>query len=73
MLFGIIIELKAIKTMTLEKKIGQYRLLEIIGGGSFGTIYRALDNEGQEVAVKEFHLPQAPSNKHIELIDREKK
>jgi serine/threonine protein kinase len=36
----------------IGEKIGKYTVLEIVGSGSMGTVYKAEDPEGQLVAVK---------------------
>jgi serine/threonine protein kinase len=38
-----------------ERRLNQYVLGKVLGKGSFGTVYRAMDKDsGREVAIKEF-------------------
>lgn len=42
------------------ERLGKYRLIEMIGNGGFGTVYRGRDEElGREVAIKVLH-PSVP-------------
>ena len=34
--------------------IGGYRVVRKVSAGGFGVVYLAVDNEGQQVAVKEY-------------------
>ena len=42
-----------------DQLVGRYRIVSVLGQGSFGITYRAIDGElGREVAIKEY-LPAA--------------
>jgi serine/threonine protein kinase/peptidoglycan hydrolase-like protein with peptidoglycan-binding domain len=42
-----------------DQRVGRYRIIAVLGQGSFGITYRAIDGElGREVAIKEY-LPAA--------------
>ncbi|MFH1707970.1 MAG: serine/threonine-protein kinase [Planctomycetota bacterium] len=53
------------------RTIGKYTLLERIGAGAMGTVYRARDTEGREVAVKVLNEEPAASEEFIRRFLRE--
>ncbi|KAK9822343.1 hypothetical protein WJX74_010055 [Apatococcus lobatus] len=51
---------------------GRYKMLEVLGQGSSGVTYKALDKEsGNEVAVKALSLKRLSNWKQLELFERE--
>ena len=59
----------AISADTGERGSGAYILLERVGQGGFGTVYRALDIErDREVAIKRFRLATLYSREQRENI-----
>lgn len=58
--------------MTLDIKLDQYRLIEEIGRGGFGTVYRAIDETLQvERAVKVLHPALVADPSFIERFREE--
>jgi serine/threonine protein kinase len=56
-----------------EDHIGRYRLLERLGAGSAGVVFRAVDPEGQVVAVKLLRRRRSRGEYHlreVELLER---
>ena len=51
----------------IREKLGKYTLLETIGGGSLGTIYRADDLEDHPVALR---LVQSQVLSSVEKLER---
>jgi serine/threonine-protein kinase len=50
--------------------IGQYRVVEELGRGGGGVVYRAMDNIGREVAIKELRLSQLAADEILEARQR---
>ena len=50
---------------------GKYKILEKIGHGAQGNVYKALDSQSNIVAIKCFDLQDAPDWKAVELFKRE--
>jgi hypothetical protein len=64
---GILCTTTAVVPMEHAQSWGRYRLLESVGQGSFGTVYRAWDPElEREIAIKILH----PQSANEELRDR---
>ena len=58
--------------LPLPRRVGKFELLEELGNGSFGTVYRALDTElGREVAIKILRAGQFAGADDIERFLRE--
>lgn len=58
------------------KRLGSYDLLEEVGAGAFGTVYRAVDRRkpDEEVAVKEMHMASGSQLESLrQSFDREQK
>ena len=54
------------------QRIGRYEILERIGGGAFGTVYRARDSAlDRIVAVKVINQPVADDPQYLEALQRE--
>ncbi|MFH0701036.1 MAG: protein kinase [Candidatus Woesearchaeota archaeon] len=46
-----------LQELPLSKNRHSYTLQEVVGTGASAEVYRALDDEGKEVAVKKYHTP----------------
>jgi eukaryotic-like serine/threonine-protein kinase len=56
----------------LPRRVGKFELLEELGNGSFGTVYRALDTElGREVAIKILRAGRLATTEDTERFLRE--
>src|SRR5262245_23168028 len=56
----------------LPRRVGKFELLEELGNGSFGTVYRALDSElGREVAIKILRAGRLATTEDTERFLRE--
>ena len=54
------------------QRIGRYEILERIGGGAFGTVYRARDTVlNRVVAVKVINQPVTDDPQYLEALQRE--
>lgn len=56
-----------------EDQIGRYKLLERLGAGSAGVVYRAVDPEGHAVAIKILRRRRSRGDRYIrevELLER---
>ncbi|MGE0708695.1 MAG: serine/threonine-protein kinase [Planctomycetota bacterium] len=56
-----------------EQRIGRYRLLERLGAGSAGVVFRAVDPEGHEVAIKLLRRSRSRGSRYlreVELLER---
>ncbi|MBL4846093.1 MAG: serine/threonine protein kinase [Planctomycetes bacterium] len=56
-----------------EDTIGRYRILERLGAGSAGVVFRAVNPEGQEVAIKLLRRRRSRSSRYmreLELLER---
>jgi serine/threonine protein kinase len=57
---------------TLPRRVGKFNLLEELGSGSFGTVYRAFDTElEREVAVKVLRAGRLASAEDVDRFLRE--
>ena len=57
---------------TLPRRVGKFNLLEELGSGSFGTVYRAVDTElEREVAVKVLRAGRLASAEDVDRFLRE--
>lgn len=50
---------------------GRWRLVEVLGRGGAGVTWRARDEDGDEVCVKELPIGPAADTKHVQLALRE--
>ena len=57
-----------------ERIQGQYQIKHVLGQGSMGTTYKALDlATGRPVAIKQLHLSRIQGWKALEMFERESK
>ena len=47
--------------MPVDRRAGEYRLMELIGEGGMGSVFRAVDPQGEEVAVKILREGSSPA------------
>jgi len=53
------------------RRLGEFELVEVLGRGGMGVVYRARDRAGNDVALKQLHPGLALSSLHRERFERE--
>jgi WD40 repeat protein/serine/threonine protein kinase/class 3 adenylate cyclase len=68
---GVELSDRTVETSTAEKIFGKYRLLQLVGRGGMGEVWKAKDAFGNTVAIKMLRAGEGASDKQIARFKRE--